>query len=264
MIIGRSEKNSEVFKHVITVLFEIIESEYGRNAAYENLAELTSRLRTQYDCLNYVKINDVRSIQNVDIVQVDKKVDDLDCRDIGATIQKIIQEISINFDGRKVLSFMDKLKNNISADYNFKLRDIGVNFDVIKLKQTFLIKKVIRSLLEILSESSAESYAVLALNNILKMYSEKFDFLDQIKIDSLHLSDGMDAIKVPNEINTVSPSELGRSIQKIIEKVSTSLGEEAGRNFLNRLKQRMGKAYILRMEEIGVNLHMIELRRNLL
>ncbi len=43
-----------------------------------------------------------------------------------------------------------------------------------------------------------------------------------------------------------------------------SLGENAGRNFINRLKKRLGKAYLLRIEEMGINLYMIELRHNLM
>ena len=55
----------------------------------------------------------------------------------------------------------------------------------------------------------------------------------------------------------------GRGIQKLIEKISSSLGEDAGQNFVERLKFRLGKAYVLKMEELGVNLHLVKLREDL-
>jgi hypothetical protein len=260
--------NYDVLKNIFTLFFEILESKAGRKFSYETITELVGRLSTKYDTFRYIKINDVTSIQNVDIFSVDRNVNNLDSNQLGESIQKIIQEItneiSSTFHELNPFYFIDKLKNKISSDYMFKLEEMGVNLDVIKLNQTILVKKVIKALIDILSESSTESYAFLILNNIINKYKEKFPFLESIQIDSDHVSKGIDPITISNQIESISHSDLGRSIQKIMEKVSTSLGEEAGRYFLDRFRERVGKAYIIRLEEIGVNLHMIELRRSFL
>lgn len=259
--------NYDVLKNIFTLLFEILDGKAGRNFAYETVTELVGRLSTQYDTFRYIKINDVRSIQNVDFVTVDRNVDSLDPSEVGASIQKIIQEItnelSSTFHEESPFYFIDNLKNRINVDYIFKLEEMGVNLEVIKLKQTILVKKVVKALIDILSESSTESYAFLILNNIFSKYKDKFTFIDYINIDGNKHSEETNQIKVSDQIETVSPSDLGRAIQKIMENVSTSLGEEAGRFFLDKFRKKIGKAYILRLEEIGVNLHMIELRRTL-
>jgi len=259
--------NYDVLKNIFTLFFEILEGKAGRNFAYETVTELVGRLSTQYDTFRYIKINDVRSIQNVEFVTIDRNVDSLDPSQVGASIQKIIQEItnelSSAFHEESPFYFIDNIKNRINVDYIFKLEEMGVNLEVIKLKQTILVKKVIKALIDILSESSTESYAFLILNNIFKKYKDKFTFIDYINIDGNKHSEEADQIKVSDRIETVSHSDLGRAIQKIMENVSTSLGEEAGRFFLDKFRKKIGKAYILRLEEIGVNLHMIELRRTL-
>jgi len=260
-------KNYDVLKYIFTVIHEIIEDKVGRNFAYEVLTELVGRLSTQYDTLRYIKINDVRSIQNLDIVSIDKKVNDIEPEKVGFTVQKIIQE-TVNETNNKLhdekFSIIEHIKDRISVDYTIKLKEMGVEFEAVKLKQTLLVKKVIKALIDILSESSTESYALVIIKNILKNYKDSYYFFKYIKIDSVNFSEKENAIEVSKEINSVSPSDLGRGIQKIIEKVSTSLGEDAGRYFLDKLQKKVGKAYILRLEEIGVNLHMIELRRTLL
>ena len=98
----------------------------------------------------------------------------------------------------------------------------------------------------------------------MKQYEKRFDYLKLINIDSTRFSEGIDAIIVPDDIEHIRESELGRGLQKIMENLIKALGEEAGRNFVEKFKKRLGKAYILRIEEIGVNLHMMELRQNLI
>jgi len=65
------------------------------------------------------------------------------------------------------------------------------------------------------------------------------------------------------EKEKVKESDLGRALQKLIENISTSLGEDAGEHFMDIFKKQLGKAYLLRIEEMGVNLHMIELKRTM-
>ena len=257
-------ENSEVVKYIFKLLYQILEDDFGKKYSYVTLNEMVNRLSTQYDILKFVKINDVRSIQNVDIISVDKKINTIDSKEVGSSIQKIVQEISQNVSKEKSFSLIEKLNESISADYCIKLKEMGVNFEIIKLKQTKLVKNILKTLIDILSKSSSESYAVMIIDNIIKKYSEKYEFLKNIEIDSINLSQGEEAIKLPEDFEKIRPSELGRAIQRIMEKVSTSMGDIAGNTFLDNFKQRVGKAYLLRMEEIGVNLHMIELRRDFL
>jgi hypothetical protein len=255
--------NSEAVKHIFTVLFEILDSDFGRDFAFKNLHDTVLRLTTGHDSFRYVKINDTRSIQNIDIVTVTNEIDSLDSSDVGSAIQKAIQEINNSLDGKGGFNFVEKLKNKINPDYSLKLREMGVDLSVIKLRQELLVKQVIRVLVEILSESSTPSYAVMLLNSTLKNYEVKFDFFKNIKIDGIKFSQGVDGIDISSDIDSVRPSELGRSLQRVIEQISVALGDEAGRYFVDKFKRKIGQAYLLRMEEIGVNLHMIELRRNL-
>jgi len=66
------------------------------------------------------------------------------------------------------------------------------------------------------------------------------------------------------EIETVRTSELSKGLQKMIEKLILTLGEEAGEHFLEKFKNHLGKAYLLRIEEMDVNLHMVQLGRDVL
>jgi len=257
-------KHDEILKYMISILYEELENQSGRSYAYDTLNEAVNRLSTEHEVLKYIKINDVRAIQNVDIVSIQKDVNSLEGSIVGAGIQKVIQEIFNQFDERKGFKFMDDLKNLINADYNIKLNQIGVDLGIIKLKQELVVKHVLKTLIDLLSNASTQSYAVLMINNILRNFDSKFTFLKEIEIDGLKYSEGEDGIIVPQNINEVRASELGRSLQRIIENISTNMGDDPGRTFIDRFKANLGKAYLLRIEELGVNLHMIELRNNMM
>lgn len=256
-------KHSEILKYIITVLYEILEKDEGRNYSYSLISELIDRLSIKYQVLKNIKINDIRSIQGVDIVTINDEADNVETSNVGAGIQKIIQEINNQLNEKGGFDFVEKLKDQISADYNYKLKEMGVDFNVIKLRQDVVLKHVLKSLIDILSDSSTQSYAILMVNNVLKKYHQKYEFLKTVQIDSLKYSEEGDGILVPPEINSTRGSDLGRSIQRVIEEISKSMGEEPGMNFINKFKKHLGKAYVLRIEELGVNLHMIELRQNL-
>jgi len=257
--------NSDVLKYTITTIFDTLDKEFGLQKAYSIVSELVGRLSTEYQVLSYVKINDVRAMQGIDLLNVSLDVNQSDPTIVGAAIQRMIQELHNYYgeqkDGR---SFIEKLRNNINPDYSFRLEEIGVNLDVIQLKRGLVIKHVFKAVICVLSESSTQSYAMLVVGNMLKKFEERYDFLKYIKIDSVRFSEVGDEFIISPAIESVRPSELGRSIQKVMEEIIMSLGDEAGLYFIDKFKRRLGKAYVLRIEEMGVNLHMMELKKNLI
>jgi len=258
-------KNSDVIKNVFKTLFNALEQEENRNFAFKAMDELVTRLSTEYTLLKFVTINDINIVRNVDVISVDEsKIDTMASFKVGAMIQKVIQEINNELDDKGGSSFLEKIKNNLNSDYIYRLRDMGVNFDVIKSNQGLVLKHVINALVNVLIDSSTQSYAVLVMNNFLKKSTDRYGHLKDIKIDSINYSEDINAISIPETIESTRESELGRCIQKLIEEVTFSFNEEGGAHFIEKFKEYLGKAYILRIEEMGVNLHMIQLRKDLL
>ena len=257
-------RNDDILKYLFMSLFEFLDREIGRDSAYKNLDEVVTRFRTEYECLNYVKINDIRALIGVDSVNVDTEVNKTESSMVGGAIQKCIQELNNNFVEKGFFSFMEKFREILNADYLFKMESIGVNLNVIQYGNVQVIKHVFKALIDVLSSYSSEIYTIFLINNILTKSEAKFLYFNFVEIDNTNITDGLNAIHISSEIESIRTSEIGRGLQKIIEEVAMSLGEVAGKNFLDDFKKRLGKAYILKIEDMGVNLHMIELRQNLL
>jgi hypothetical protein len=257
-------KNDDILKYLFMSLYEFLDREIGRDSAYKNLDEVVTRFRTEYECLNYVKINDVRALVGVDSVIINSEVNKIESSIVGMAIQKCIQELNNNFVEKGFYSFIEQFREILNFDYIFKIESIGVNFNVIQYDQVSVIKHIFKALIDVLGSYSSETYTIFMIKNLLNRYEDNFLFFNLIKIDNTNITDGLNAISISSEIESYRTSELGRGLQKIIEEISISLGEDAGKNFLDDFKNRLGKAYILKMEDMGVNLHMIELKQNLL
>jgi len=257
-------ENSELLKIVLKIVFDILDIESDRKNAIQSLNSIVTRLKMEYDFLEHIEINDVIHMQGTDIIVVSKNIDTIEPKKIGDLIQRILQETNRSLKEKGGYQFIERFRNRLTEDYLIKLEEIGVNLDIIQLTHEALVKHVIKSLVDVLSEASAQSYAVLAVDSVLKKMDDKYGYLRYVKIDNTRYSEGLNAISIPSGLNTIRSSEVGRAIQKIIENIVVSLGDEAGQYFIERFSQRLGKIYLMRIEEMGVNLHMIQLKQNLL
>jgi len=256
--------NADVLKYVLKALFDTLDREIDRNYAITTMTDVVERFVTKYEMLKYVKINDIRTMSGVDAVSIMPNINDFEPEMVGNVLQKIIMEVNNSLKEKGGAAFIEKIKKSLTEAYLFKMEEMGVDLHVVQLQQGRIVKHVLKALLEVLSEASAPCYAILMINGAIKKTGEDCEPLKYIEISSTSYSNGADAINILSEIETVRPSELGRGLQKMIERLILTLGEGAGEHFIERFKERLGKAYLLRIEEIGVNLHMVELRRNLL
>ncbi|RLF27324.1 MAG: hypothetical protein DRN05_05775 [Thermoplasmata archaeon] len=256
-------ENIDVLARVFKTLFDAMEKEMGRASALPALEGLVERLSTKYELLKYVKVNDIRHIPDVDLVSIAQEINSADPQRVGELIEKLIIEIS-GLLGKEVFLFVDEFKNHLTEEYLLKIEEMGVNLNVLKLRYDIVIKHVIKALIDVLGEASTKSYAVLVIDTVLKNINKRYGFLRYIEIDSSRYSDGLDAINITSSLDDISMVDIGRALQKLIEGVVKSLGEDAGRYFIDKFKDHLGKTFLLKIEEMGVNLHMIQLRQNLL
>ncbi|MEF8879479.1 MAG: hypothetical protein V5A64_03700 [Candidatus Thermoplasmatota archaeon] len=254
--------NEEILRYVFKTLFDVLSKIRNRNFAFSILDEIVERFSTQYKTLECVTINDIH-VRGKGIVSINKKVNSIDSKEIGVAIQKMLQQTNIALNDHGVLDFIDKFREEITSRYALKLGELNVNVDAIRMSQYVVVKRTVKSLIDVLSEVSAESYAIMSIDKSLYKLSSDYEALNYIKIDRNNYSSGFDAVSISKKAEYVSPIKMGRSLQALIEDVSSRLGSEAGYNFVDRFKKRMGDPYLLRLEEMGVNLHMIDLRQNL-
>jgi hypothetical protein len=258
-------ENSDVIKKLFNILYKVLEEERNRDFAYNTLDKIVAKLKTKHDILEAVQINDARYIEGVNVATVGLEVNMENSTRVGVAIQNILEEINRDLNEKGGYYFTENIKRYLTSDYILKLQHIGVRLDDIKLSQGLVLRQVLKALVDVLSEANTRSWAVLAVNNVLKSYNARFDFFNYVTVENVESSKSdVYEIGIPNEIDNIEPFMLGKGIQKIIEVITASFEKDSGKIVLDKFKKRLGRNFLLIIEELGVNLHMVELRNNFL
>lgn len=127
-----------------------------------------------------------------------------------------------------------------------------------------IIKKTIFSLITVATPKTSDEYAWSCVKNLLIELRSSYPFLKYIRIGNIENIDyKIEDINVMMEIDSVTPSELGRAIQDIIDLLKKRLGKKAGYFFLQEFKQVLGEKYHSIIKNMGVDLRLIELKNQL-
>jgi len=256
-------ENSDVFYRVLKTLIDIIEKETSRSFAISTIKQLIEEYANKYDFLKNVTTIDVQYTLGANEINVGQEIDRLEPTHVGKAIEDIIVGVHRSLEEKNKSSFTDEFKRQLASDYRSKIEEMGVDLKKKQFGHSLVFKHVIKALVTVLSQASTQRYAVFAMNSFLKKIDTKYDFLKHIEIIPVG-SDELCDISIMTNLDEIGETEIRRSIQRLLEEIIDSLGEELGRKFINEFKNSLEKNCLLRIEEMGVNLHMIQLRHEML
>lgn len=124
-----------------------------------------------------------------------------------------------------------------------------------------LLDKVLSSIVSLSRRKTTESHAVYVMDSVIEKLKQRHPFLEHIEIqDTTYLEEGK-SITIMREVNSISKHEVARAIYEIISTMNTSLGKDAGYFFLKELSRMMGDMYMSEMKNIGVDLNLMQLEK---
>lgn len=127
-----------------------------------------------------------------------------------------------------------------------------------------VVKHILFTLVKVASDKTSKDYAWSVVKNLLKELEETYDFLKFIRIGDLeNLKNTIDDITVLSDLNRITPEELGKAIQNIIDVFRMCLGKKAGYFFIQELKNNLGEKYHLIIKKMGVDLRLSDLQNEL-
>lgn len=151
------------------------------------------------------------------------------------------------------------------SDENVLTTSFSINQDKqLIVNNSEIIRHTLFSLITVSSLKTTDDYAWSVVKTLLKEESEKYNFLKYISIGNIEeIGYLMEDIKVKNDINKISSSQIGKAIQSLIDLVKKKLGSKAGYFFLQEFKSTLGVRYYMILQDMGVDLRLIELQSKL-
>jgi hypothetical protein len=86
----------------------------------------------------------------------------------------------------------------------------------------------------------------------------KYEFLKHVKVEPAANQGDIFHLEMSENIDTISESDARRAIQQLLEGIMVSLEEKIGDDFISQFKESLDKKFLMKIEEMGVNFHMIE------
>jgi len=255
-------EQSDVVRRLLKTLLDLVEKQTSKTSAIEFIARRVDAARQQYPFLDAVRISDIRYTMGIDEVTVQETINDIDAKELGKALQLILKETDTASFSQGRMSVVVNLPTHLTSEYLQKLEELDVDITAHGLGYDVLLKQTIATIIDVLAKICSEPYAIYAVNTLLQKTDRSPKTL-HITIDAMNTSAGVYQIAIVNDTDAISETDVRRAIQKLLEEIVRTLGEKSGDEFIQTFKNSLEKKYRSRIEELGVNLHMIELHHEL-
>jgi hypothetical protein len=255
---------ADVMRRVLKTLIDLVEKQTTRSFAIATVAKQIQTLKIQYEFLRFVTVNDIHINLGSDEVLVQAEINNAESLQIGKAIQLILSNVDNQLEELGRTTITDGLKTHLTTEYLSKLEGMGVNLAVRQVGYNTIFKQILKALVDVLSRASTENYAIFAVNSFLRKTDSTYEFLKYMKVNPATYQGDIYQITIMNDLKNVNETDARRAIQKLLASIVNSLGEKQGDQFIHEFKSSLEKRYLSRIEEMGVNLHIIELHQELL
>ena len=130
-----------------------------------------------------------------------------------------------------------------------------------ELEKSAIVENLLNILINISGRKTDRGHAIITMDAVMKKLEDKYDFLKHVQIKDTRYIEDDDTISVLSDINVVNSSEMGKALQDIITTMDSSLGELAGHFFIKELRTNLDDDYKLSMSDMGVDLSLMQLER---
>jgi len=129
------------------------------------------------------------------------------------------------------------------------------------LDNSDVIKNVLKNLIDISGRKTSRGQAIDTIDTVMRKLENRYIFLKDIKIIDNRYIENEEVIDITRDIDKVRSSDMGKALNDIILTTHYSLGENAGHFFIKELQRNMGGDYNSVMKEMGVDLGLMQLEK---
>jgi hypothetical protein len=257
-------QKSDVMRRILKILMDVVEKQTSKSFAITFLKQHVDMLREQYSFLGYISINDIRYTLGSEEIAIQPEINNVDPRDLGRAIKSILQDTDTTLMNLGRNSVIGDLKIHLTTEYLAKLREMGVTITSQGLGYNAIFTQVIKTIIDIISKTGTENYAIFTMNSLLRKIDSKYAFLKNVKVEPAATEGELYRIIIGDNLDTISETDARRAIQQLLEIIIDTLGEKISTEFIQQFTNSLEKKYLLKIEEMGVNFHMIKLHQEML
>lgn len=252
---------SDVLRRFLRALLDALEKQTSKTFAITFLIKQLTQLQQDYPFFTAVSIQNIRYTLGSEEIGVQPQIDSIDPKEVGKAINSILQHTDTELIKLGRNSIAGDLKSHLTMEYIAKLGDMGVTITPFSIGYNAIFIQLIKTLIDVISKTSNENYAIIAVNSFLRKVDTKHEFLKDINVQPPDNKEGMYHITISERIDSITETDARRAIQQLLGIALESSGEKTNGDFIQQFKGALEKKYLVKIEEMGVNFHMIQLHQ---
>jgi hypothetical protein len=260
--------------YVLQNLIKVIGRRTSINFAMVTVSKIIKKVQQKYDFLNYIDMNDAVYLEKIEELKVKSELDQIDSKKLHDAINDIFETIHESL-GSDIGYFFFKeieedLQKNADSDFREQIQKLSLSLKfyqtviqhhkeikLTQIKNSEVLELVLGALAQTLNKHIPESDVINVLINSIRKQSEKYEFLQFIKISDAPDSDGYYNVDIVPEVDNHISAERGESILSLIIETIKSLDFKKRAVFLNDLKKHFESEELSTLNKVGVNLDQI-------
>ena len=212
--------NVDILENVMHGLFTTAGRRTSQNFAVAVIHAITKALEQRYDFLKYISFN--YKGESNELVNISPNLNSIDTIKIGRAVEAIVQVICMDLKDKAGLYFINELKKNTGEETISYLKNVGIDFELLQIKQHYLYRQRNRiksksktdttndiklnkekSLLDY-SWENVSNWEYNAYNRNCKIYDKDGNVLDQLDLDEIvrkyirYLTEA-DSVEIPTD-----------------------------------------------------------------
>src|SRR4030042_5970107 len=132
-------KNSELLRRMIKALYDTAGRRTYPSFAFSVIGAIIKTLEKKYDFLKFVNFHSGAAFD--ELILIDPQVDYIDPFQVGKAIEVIVQVVYMDLHDKAGIFFIKELKDNAGDDVIARLREIGVDLEIIQIQQHYLYRR---------------------------------------------------------------------------------------------------------------------------
>ena len=256
-----SIKNSFIMESILKSLFNILNKKIPEGEVIKILKTSIKKIGNNNDITKYIIINDIPDSNGYFTIETKNEINDVIPIRMADMLERFIEEIGRSIKCNTDHSFFEEFQNLLGEENLYFIKKMGVNLDRIRYvlqqqENEIITKKTLKTLIDICSKKISVSFAVETIDSIINKVKLKHDVLKYVTIDKYRYDEGVNAISINEAIKSAESHKLGKALWEIIKNMQEITRE---RNFIEDFKKELGDEYLQKIEDIGVNLHILKI-----
>jgi hypothetical protein len=132
-------KNSELIRKMLKALYDTTGRRTYPSFAFSVIGAIIKTLEKKYEFLKFVKFHSGSLFE--DILIIDPQINYADSFQVGKAIEVIVQVVYMDLREKAGLYFIKELKDNAGENVISRLREVGVDLELIQIQQHYLYRR---------------------------------------------------------------------------------------------------------------------------